>query len=302
MKNISLVLFILSGVLMSGCRIYSTYERPGNLPVDSLYRDVSADSVASADTTSLGDMPWQQFFQDEHLRELISYGLSNNTDMLTALLRVDQAEAQLKAAKLAFLPSLTLSPQGSLSSVDGGKPAKTYELPIEASWEVDLFGSLRNAKKSSQTTLLQQKAYQQAVRSKLIAMIAIDYYALLSIDSQIEISLSTLNVWREQVRTIEALLKVGEENENALTQARAGRDDACCCILFHQSGPFGFLSQPHSFWQRRLDQFGRTDSVRSRQLDSLGFGFAHAAYIQPRQAGVKPACCQGRGADSLAQL
>lgn len=53
-------------------------------------------------------------------------------------------------------------------------------------------------------------------------MIAIDYYALLSIDSQIEISLSTLNVWREQVRTIEALLKVGEENENALTQARAG--------------------------------------------------------------------------------
>lgn len=91
MKNISLVLFILSGVLMSGCRIYSTYERPGNLPVDSLYRDVSADSVASADTTSLGDMPWQQFFQDEHLRELISYGLSNNTDMLTALLRVDQA-------------------------------------------------------------------------------------------------------------------------------------------------------------------------------------------------------------------
>ena len=69
------------------------------------------------------------FFQDEHLRELISYGLSNNTDMLTALLRVDQAEAQLKAAKLAFLPSLTLSPQGSLSSVDGGKPAKTYELP-----------------------------------------------------------------------------------------------------------------------------------------------------------------------------
>lgn len=222
MKNISLVLFILSGVLMSGCRIYSTYERPGNLPVDSLYRDVSADSVASADTTSLGDMPWQQFFQDEHLRELISYGQSNNTDMLTALLRVDQAEAQLKAAKLAFLPSLTLSPQGSLSSVDGGKPAKTYELPIEASWEVDLFGSLRNAKKSSQATLLQQKAYQQAVRSKLIAMIAIDYYALLSIDSQIEISLSTLNVWREQVRTIEAMLKVGEENENALTQARAG--------------------------------------------------------------------------------
>ena len=221
MKKINFVLLILCVTMLTGCRIYGNYQRPDNMPVDSLYRDADVDTASVSDTASLGSMPWQQLFQDRHLRLLIDSALTNNTDMLVALLRVDQAQAQFKAAKLAFLPSVTLSPQGSLSSVDGNKPSKTYELPVEVSWEIDLFGSLRNAKKSSLATLLQQQAYQQAVRSQLIATVAIDYYALLSLDSQIDISRSTLDVWREQVRVIESMLKVGEENENALTQARA---------------------------------------------------------------------------------
>ena len=220
MKKIHSIYLVICGMMMSGCGIYGTYERPEGLPVDSLFRDVRQDTAAT-DTMSLGTMPWRQLFQDAHLQRLIECGLEKNTDLLVALLRVDQAKAQLKAAKLAFLPSLSLSPQGTLTSVDGNKPTKTYELPVEASWEIDIFGSLRNAKKGSQATLLQQEAYQRAVRSQLIAMIATDYYALLSLDSQIEISGSTLDVWREQVRTIEARLKVGEETENALTQARA---------------------------------------------------------------------------------
>lgn len=98
---------------------------------------------------------------------------------------------------------------------------KTYELPLQASWEVDLFGNLRNARKGTQATLFQQQAYQQAVRSELIATIANDYYSLLMLDEQIAISSSTLDVWREQIRLLEAKLKVGEETENAVTQARA---------------------------------------------------------------------------------
>lgn len=169
----------------------------------------------------LGDLPWQDMFRDPLLQDLISFGLEHNTDMQTALLRVDQAKAQLQAARLSFLPSLTLSPQGTLTSTDGNKTIKTYELPIQASWEVDLFGNLRNAKQASKTTLLSQEAYQQAIRSELIATIANDYFTLLMLDEQIRISESTLDVWQEQVRTMELRLKVGEENENAVTQAKA---------------------------------------------------------------------------------
>ncbi|WP_278365501.1 efflux transporter outer membrane subunit [Phocaeicola barnesiae] len=220
MRKITYLFIICINVaLLSSCHIYRNYQRPENLPTDSLFRDMDNPSVS--DSLSLGDLPWQEVFQDTLLQHYIRYGLEHNTDMQTALLRVDQAKAQLTAAKLAFLPSLTLSPQGTLTSTAGSKTVKTYELPVQASWEIDLFGNLRNAKKGTQATLLQQKAYQQAVRSELIAGIANTYYSLLMLDEQVAISQSTLEVWKEQVRTMEARMKVGEETENAVTQARA---------------------------------------------------------------------------------
>lgn len=214
------ILYIIGCVTaLSSCRIYSSYQRPDGLPTDSLFRDTTI--VSADDSLSFGDLPWEDVFGDPQLQELIRYGLAHNTDMQTALLRLDEAKAQLLSAKLAFLPALTLSPQGTLTSIDGSKTVKTYELPLQASWEVDLFGSLRNAKKGAQATLLQQQAYQQAVRSELIASIANHYYSLLMLDEQIDISSSTVEVWKDQVRLMEAKLKVGEENENAVTQARA---------------------------------------------------------------------------------
>ena len=220
MRKITCITIIcINMVLLSSCHIYRNYQRPDNLPTDSLFRD--ADNQPVTDSLSLGDLPWQEIFQDTLLQQYIRYGLEHNTDMQTALLRVDQAKAQLTAAKLSFLPSLTLSPQGTLTSTAGSKTVKTYELPVQASWEIDLFGNLRNAKKGTQATLLQQQSYQQAVRSELIAGIANTYYSLLMLDEQVAISQSTLEVWKEQVRTMEARMKVGEETENAVTQARA---------------------------------------------------------------------------------
>lgn len=210
-------LILMCTTLLSSCHIYRNYQRPDNLPVDSIFRE----PVAETDTTSLGDLPWQDMFRDTLLQELIKTGLKHNTDIQTALLRVDQAHAQLQAARLSFLPSLTLSPQGNITRTNGKSTVKTYELPLQASWEIDLFGNLRNAKQAAKTTLLEQKAYQQAIRSELIATIANDYYTLLMLDEQIRISESTLQVWQEQVRTMELRLKVGEETENAVNQARA---------------------------------------------------------------------------------
>jgi multidrug efflux system outer membrane protein len=218
MKKIIYMMLCMAAV--SSCHIYRNYQRPEGLPVDSLYRDTD-NTLSEEDSLTLGDLPWQEMFRDTLLQDLIRYGLENNTDMQTALLRVDQAKAQLKAARLSFLPSLTLSPQGTLTGTDGSKTVKTYELPIQASWEIDLFGNLRNAKKGSQATLLQQEAYRQAVRSDLIASIANGYYSLLMLDGQLEISRATLEVWKEQIRVMESKFKVGEETENAVSQARA---------------------------------------------------------------------------------
>ena len=217
MKKI--ICIAMCALLLSSCHIYKQYERPEELPVDSLFR--GAESYTTNDSLTWGDLAWEEVFQDTLLQRLIRFGLDNNTDLQTALLRVDEAKAQLTAARLAFLPSLTLSPQGSISSTDGAKAVKTYEIPVQASWEIDLFGNLLNAARGSRSTLLQQEAYRQAIQSEVIATIANNYYSLLMLDEQVELSQSTLSLWQEQVRIMESLLKVGEETENAVTQARA---------------------------------------------------------------------------------
>lgn len=220
MKNI--IYMVICAAAFSSCSIYRNYERPEDLPVDSLYR---VDTASMEDSVSLGDISWEDLFTDPKLQDLIRLGLENNTDMQVAYLRVEQAKAQLTASKLSFLPSLNFNPSGTVSSIDGAKATKTYELPVQASWEIDLFGNLRNAKKNTQATLLQNEAYAQAVRSELIASIANHYYSILMLDEQVRISGVTLDTWRDQVRTIEARYQVGEENENAVTQARAGLYD-----------------------------------------------------------------------------
>lgn len=217
MKLLPILAILSSG--LSGCGIYSNYSRPDNLPTESLYNDstmLSSDSVES-----LGLLSWRELFSDRYLQELISEGLQSNTDLQVAMFRIDEANAGLKAARLAFLPSLTFSPNGSITSVDGGKATKTYEIPVSLSWEVDLFGKLRNAKKESLALLLQQTAYACAVQSELISSIANGYYSLLMLDEQIEISGNTIDIWKEQVRTMELQLKVGDIRENALSQAKA---------------------------------------------------------------------------------
>ena len=215
----------LAAAMSGSCSIYRNYERPDTeeLPVENLYSfaDSIADNTSSGDSLTLGDLPWQEMFTDPHLQELINYGLENNTDMQVALLRLHQAQSQLTAARLSFLPSVGFSPEVSVSKQGSEAAAKSYTLPVTASWEIDIFGSLRNAKQGTQAAMLAQAAYSQAVRSQLIASVASGYFSLMALDEQLSISASTLDMWGEQVRTMEALMKVGEETENAVTQARA---------------------------------------------------------------------------------
>ena len=162
--------FIVLGatLLLTGCGIYTKYEPQTTVP-DNLYGEEAA--TLSADTASIADIGWRDFFSDPYLQELIERGLAQNTDVLTAGLRIEEARASLLSAKLAFLPSFALAPQGALGTVDG-QVSRTYTLPVTASWEIDLFGKLRNAKRQSQAAVAQSEDYQQAVYSTLIANIA----------------------------------------------------------------------------------------------------------------------------------
>ena len=187
-----------TAALLSSCGLYKSYERPADIQVDDLYR---SENVQSGDSLGLAALGWKEVFTDPKLQALIERGLAQNTNMLSAQLQIEQAEASLKAAKWAYIPSLALAPQGSLAGVDWGKASQTYTIPATASWQLDIFGSLHNAKKRAKAQLANSEAFRQAVQSQLIAAIANYYYSLAMLNDQLAISTETEKLWQYFKRT-----------------------------------------------------------------------------------------------------
>lgn len=208
--------------LLSSCHIYKSYDRPEDIQTAGLYRDTlsSGDTLVS-DTANFGNLPWREVFTDPQLQALIQQGLNDNTDLQTAALKVKESQAALLSARLAYAPSIGLSPQGTLSSFDHSAASKTYSLPVTASWEIDLFGKLLNAKRGAQVTLLQTKAYRQAVQTQIIAAIANTYYTLLMLDRQMDISEQTAGILKRNVETMQAMKEAAMTNQAAVSQSEA---------------------------------------------------------------------------------
>lgn len=222
MKIKKTILFASASLLMTSCGIYTKYERP-DVNTKGLVRDVTVatDTLAVNDTTSFGNLPWRSVFTDPQLQNLIDTALVHNTNMLNAALNVKMMEAQLMAAKLAFLPSFTFSPQGTISSWDGNKATKTYQLPISASWSIDLFGNLLNQKRSSQMALLATKDYQLVVQTKLVSNVANMYYTLLMLDKQLEVVNNMATLTKETWDIMKIQKDLGRTRETSVQSAES---------------------------------------------------------------------------------
>ena len=212
MNRIITKIFIATAfLLMTSCGLYKQYEREDMHFVDSLYRRMSVPT----DSVSTASVSWDVMFTDPYLQDWIKTGLEYNTDLNIARLKVSEAEAALLAARWALLP-------GADFNMQGGLPGQ-FSASIGASWQADIFGSLRNAKRKAQAALEQSEAYRQAVQTQLVATIANSYYTLLMLDEQLNISTRTMKTWDESIRTLEALKRAGKTNEAAVLQAKANK-------------------------------------------------------------------------------
>ena len=208
---------LLACFLLTGCGLYKNYERPEDLRTDGLYGSAQVGNTEQ----SLGAKAWREFFTDPTLQALIERGLSQNANMRQVDLQIQEAQAYLKVAKLAYIPSLSLAPQGQLSSMDWNKPLKFYSVPLTATWQIGSLGSLRNAKKSAQVALEQSKTVRQAVQQNLVSNIANLYYTLCSLDAQMALSQSTAKNWRQSVEMTKKLMEAGRSNKAAVSQTEA---------------------------------------------------------------------------------
>lgn len=203
-------------LLLSSCGIYTKYERP-EVKTDGLY----GQDIEVEDTTSIASLSWRELFTDPQLQSLIEHALQGNTDLQSAQWRIKEAEATLSSARLAYLPSFMLTPQGGVSSFDKSKGSWTYSGIASASWEIDIFGKLTNAKRRAKALYLQSLEYEQAVTTSLIANVANMYYTLLMLDAQYNVSAETAAKWRESVKTMRAMKAAGMTDEAGVAQTEA---------------------------------------------------------------------------------
>lgn len=223
-----LLIAALTASTLGGCGIYNKYEQPDmTADTDSLFRqELDADT-----TSSLAELSWEELFTDPQLRKLINQALQANTDLRIAYLKVEEAQATLMSSKLSYLPSLQFDPEGTLSSFKGSKTARSYAAGVSASWELDFFGKLTNAKRGALAALEESDTYRQAVQTQLIATVADSYYTLLMLDEQVSVTEKTVESWREYVEALIALMDAGQADRATASQAEASRASAEASLL-----------------------------------------------------------------------
>ena len=221
MKHISKMIGVAAMTLLfTGCSLFKqmhgTYESQAVIPSDAY--GTGEDIKAANAKGSLADMSWKEFFTDPLLQKLIEQVLANNTDLNSACIAVEKSEASLKAAKMAYLPSLYFSPSGSLSSFDFSTPTKGYNMPLQMSLDLDLFGSITNKKRAANAVLLQAQIREEVVRANLVSTVAQQYYMLQLLDHQLDILNMTDSLWNASLETEKTLWENGKIYSTAVNQ------------------------------------------------------------------------------------
>ena len=208
------ILIIAATFFLTACGLYDKYEQQVEAPAETF----GTIQDATAGGASLAEMSWREFFTDPLLQQLIEQVLANNTDLNSARIAVEKSEASLRMAKMAYLPSLYFSPQGTLSKFDDNPWTKTYNLPLQLSMDVDLFGSITNKKRASQAVLLQAQLGEEAVRSNLVSAVAQQYYLLQLLDQQLAILTMTDSLWNTSLETQKILWENGKSYSTSVNQ------------------------------------------------------------------------------------
>lgn len=213
MKQI--IVTTLAVLLLSGCSTYKNFKTP----------EVNIDKVCGNDIQVQDSLievrSWKEIFPDVLLQQLIEKGIASNTDLQIARLNVEKANAGLRMSKLAYLPSLSLSPEGNITKAEGERTAYSYNIPLTMQWEIDLSGRIRNSKEQARSAMMQSNEYAKMVQTQLVAAIANSYYTLIMLDKQLQITRNSIDIQQKNLEIIIAMKEAGMQTEAAVNQATA---------------------------------------------------------------------------------
>lgn len=255
-----LLLGLIAPLVMTSCQIMNKYETP-EINSENLFRDATM-----ADTVTIANIPWREYFKDMYLQSYIQEALDNNYDMLIATERIKQAEAVLGMARAAYFPDVALSAQVNQDRLSNADPLtgtpkernslgyhkETYSLGIVASWELDIWGKMNRQSRAKYAQMLNSYAGRNLIQTSLISNIASTYYSLLALDEQLKVTKGMIMLMQENLTTTEALKESGMATGAAVEQTKAALystqasvpdlednirqlENAICTMLGHKS-------------------------------------------------------------------
>ena len=224
MKYTKYIFVFILAITLQSCFVAKKYQRPDDVMTDRQYRN----AVLSGDSIHISQVSWREIFTDSMLTQYISRGLANNLDVRIALTNIEAAQAYVKQGQAVYYPTFNLGGSYALSSpsLNGQNLseriyANQFELSGDLSWEADIWGKIRSNEKAVRATYMQTVAAQHAIKSRLVASIASNYYQLLALDQQKRIAEETIDNRRKSIETIQALKTAGSVTEVAIKQNEA---------------------------------------------------------------------------------
>src|SRR5262249_53525821 len=192
----------------------------------------------SPTNSSFADLDWWRIYQDPTLQGLIREAFTNNYDLRIAVTRVEQARALAMQARSQFVPSANYN--GTVGSgrnaifgssfPDKGVTASSAAATLNAFWEVDLWGRVRRLNEAARARFLASEEARRGVRLSLLSDVADNYFRLLELDKELEISRRTTNSFTESLRIFSQRVEGGTASALEASRAEAALADAAAAI------------------------------------------------------------------------
>jgi multidrug efflux system outer membrane protein len=211
-------LFLL--ILVVGCSVGPDYVRPPVELPDSTFTEQNLtieDSIAIA----LADTTWWELFGDTVLTDLITTAVHENNDIKIAAARVDEFMGLYGVVKSDFYPKFDVGASGQIGETNfqGNKfRDNRFNINLSAFWEIDIWGKIRRSNEAAMANLLSAEEVRRGVILTITSQIAIAYFDLLSLDSQLEIAKSTVQSREKSLGLFNERLKEGDISQLEISQ------------------------------------------------------------------------------------
>ena len=216
----------LATALLAGCKVGPNYHRP-DVKTPAGFRTLAPDTQAQTQASSFADLPWWEAFHDPKLQDLIRTALKQNYDLKLATERIDAARAELAITRSSLYPQVAGD-----ANFSGGKESNFQStsnfllLTADAAFQLDLFGRLRRATEASRADLLATEDARQTVILTLVSDIAADYYTLLQLDLELQITHQTVSTQTDSIKLTNLRLDHGVATKLDVLQAQQVLDTA----------------------------------------------------------------------------